>query len=319
MAYPLKLILLAFGSATTVGMLLIFAYSVQKVSTESLTRQIGRTLAVTADEIQDEIDRTFLERYHDLSVIATQAGATRAADINAIDEMLAQSLKLYPQFAWLGLVGTDMAVISTVGDQAMGQRALQTPWLQLIASAHASVRPGMGMLLPAQGNSEIASTRTSVGLAAPVRDQSGSVTGVIVAVWDWARPVASMTTPIHLGIEHANVVILSKNGRIVLPAANAPEEVTKAQSYRLALKTGGGSVVEPGTDDVHYFAGFSRAEHRALFRRSRLDRAGAAGCGGCAGATRRTEADDLRLPLAFCRARGRLQLGLVEHRRCAPA
>ncbi len=265
MAYPLKLILLAFGSATTVGMLLIFAYSVQKASTESLTRQIGRTLAVTADEVQDAIDRTFIERYHDLSVIATQAGATRLADTNAIRDVLAQSLKLHSEFTWLGLVGADMAVISTVGDQGLGQRALQTPWLQMIASTHTSGRPGMGLLLPAQGSPEVASARSSVGLAAPVRDQSGAVMGVVVAVWDWAQPIASLTTPNHLGLEDADAFVLSKSGRILFGPANGSEEVTRAQSYLLALKTASGSVVEPGANDSKYLTGYSRAKFERFF------------------------------------------------------
>jgi signal transduction histidine kinase/ActR/RegA family two-component response regulator len=261
---PLKLILLALGSATAAGMMLFFAVSVQKVSTESLAKQIGRTLAVTADEVQDEFDRIFLERYHDISIVATQAGATRDLGSDAARALLDQFLKLYPEFTWLGLITTDTKIIAAVGDPAVAQRVLQAQWLRMIASAQTAARPGMGLLLPVQGGSDALSARSSIGLAAPVRDQSGAVIGVAVAGWDWTQSISFLTTPTNLGLEHASAYILSGDGRVLLGPANRPDDVTKAQSYLMALKGVGGSVVEAGPNGGQYFTGFSRAKTERL-------------------------------------------------------
>jgi signal transduction histidine kinase/ActR/RegA family two-component response regulator len=262
---PLKVILMTLGSVTAAGMMLIFAVSVQKVSTESLSKQIGRTLALTADEVLDEFDRIFLERSHEISIVATRVGAARPFGSDAARALLDQFLVLYPEFTWLGLVGTDMNVLTSVGDPAVGQRAVHAPWLRSFALAQTATRPGMGLLLPEQGGSDAMSSRSSIALAAPVRDQSGGIFGFAVAGWDWIHPVTSLTTASHLGLEHASAFILLGSGRVLLGTTDGPEDMSKARSYLLALKGSDGAIIEPGPNGRQYFTGFARAKTELLF------------------------------------------------------
>jgi hypothetical protein len=156
--------------------------------------------------------------------------ATSQCDVGATRALLDQSLKLHPEFIWLGLAATDMSVITAVGDSRVVARALQAPSPHTIVAGQATYRPGVGLLPAANAGADAAAGPSLIELAVQVHDQSGSIIGVAIAVWDWSQAIMSSVTPGHLGLEHTDALILSAEGRVLLGSANQLEDMTGASS-----------------------------------------------------------------------------------------
>jgi signal transduction histidine kinase/CheY-like chemotaxis protein len=263
MVYPLKLILLVFGFATTVGLMLILAWSLQRASIESLSKQIGRILAMSADQIHDKIDILVLERLQDLSAVAALVGPERSSRENAASELLAQSVNGNPEFAWVGYLAGNGSVISSVGDQAVGQRVLNAPWMRSITTVGATL-PGLALLTDDRSPLDASPAQLTIGLAVPVRDRSGTATAFVVAGWNWAGAIKPFLSPSRLGLDDTDALILSPAGHVLLGPPDLARDYSPAQSFTRARKEGNGSVVEMGSAGGQYLVGFSRSKTSRL-------------------------------------------------------
>ena len=104
----LRLILVVAGAVTTLGIMLLITWSAEQLSSRSLTEQIGRTMEVLPDQVQDKIDRTLVVRARDLKTVAELIKGDPVLDSNAANAVAKKQLLSNPAFEWLGILNRDM-------------------------------------------------------------------------------------------------------------------------------------------------------------------------------------------------------------------
>lgn len=110
----LRTILLIVGSATTLGVMLLMAWSLSHLSSQTLSKIIGQNLVALADQAQNKIERTALERRQDLSAIASDLEGVPPA--GSAKTRLDAGLKAHPEFAWIALADNHGTLLAKAGD-----------------------------------------------------------------------------------------------------------------------------------------------------------------------------------------------------------
>lgn len=265
---PLKLILVAVGTATTIGLMLLLTWSVEKASSRSLTAQIGETMAVLAGQLQDKIDRTVVERHRDLTEIAESLGEGIPAEGQAALDNLEQSLHSNPAFEWLGILDLNMQLIASRGNSGLAGSAPRSPLVQHILSRHAPVALVTRLLPPAAatgGDHEAAPWRLE--LVTPVRDRAGSLQAVVVAVagWDWLHAIGQSLQHTRLEYKDAGLLVLTKDGIIFSNATGDAKDAAVDLNTPSIKEDDNGWFIETDQSGEKYVTGFSHAKAERYF------------------------------------------------------
>lgn len=107
-----------------------------------------------------------------------------AANLSVLQRLLDRVQQTIPEYAWIGFADSDGRIMAATGGTSVGEWADGRPWFQsgrqgpTIIDLH-------GSIVPAQPFNPLGGERLQlVDLAHPVRDKSGSLTGVLAARLD---------------------------------------------------------------------------------------------------------------------------------------
>ena len=259
----LRLILVVAGAVTTLGIMLLITWSVEQVTTRSLTKQIGQTMEVLADQVQDKIDRTLVERDRDLKGVAELAKRDTVSDASVAEAFAKRELRSNPDFEWLGIIGPDMSIVGSAGDPKLATNALQSPWVREIFSRLPTTAPTYRLLPPlALSNGAVGSAPWHIELATPIHDQEGRLTAAAVAVvnWDWARATKTILSDGKKAFSDTELFILAGDGQVLLGPPNHAASEASTAGFLTAQKEGNGWVVETDLQGTKYVTGFSSAK-----------------------------------------------------------
>ena len=173
----LRLILVVAGAVTTLGIMLLITWSAEQLSSRSLTEQIGRTMEVLADQVQDKIDRTMVERARDLKSVAELIKGDPVLDSNAANAVAKKQLLSNPAFEWLGILNRDMGVVGAAGDPNLASYAIHSPWVKDLVSGTADTAPRY-RLLPSLSSNSANNAAWHIEMAVPILDRQGLTTQI---------------------------------------------------------------------------------------------------------------------------------------------
>ena len=171
------------AAISAVSLLLTFAvsYAIGQDAVTRLEQQIGKSLALLADEAQDKLDRAMFERLQALQNLASVGELSqKIASPEALNNSLVSFQSTYSDFAWIGLADARGNIAGATGGTLEGQNVANQPWFQF-----GSQRPFVGKVRvePPGSNSAtpLASKDTRfIDLSVPVlamRDKSEIVLG----------------------------------------------------------------------------------------------------------------------------------------------
>lgn len=260
--FSLRLLLVVAGAVTTLGIMLLITWSVEQVSSRSLTEQIGQTMEVLAYQIQDKIDRTMVERARDLNGVAELIKGDPVLDSNSANAVAKKQLLSNPAFEWLGIINRDMGLVGAAGDPNLAQHAIHSPWVKVLLSGPAVTAPGYRILPPLSSSSVVGNAAWHIEMAVPILDRQGLTTQVVVAIvsGEWARATKSILSHGEQAFEDAELFVIADNGQVLLGPHDHRSNETKTAAFLAAQKKSHGWVVETDAQGTEYVTGFSSAK-----------------------------------------------------------
>ena len=258
----LRLILVVAGAVTTLGIMLLITWSVEDVSSRSLTKQIGQTMEVLADQVEDKIDRTIFERAHDLKDVAELIKANGPLDSNSAQAIAKRELLSNPAFDWLGIMSRDMELVGSAGDANLASHALHSPWVKDLFSGAGATAPRYRLLPFLNTSSAVGNAAWHFEMAFAVHDREGKIPAVVVAIvsGEWARATRSIPAHGEQAFEDAELFVIAGDGQVLLGPPGHMSSETKTAAFQAAKKSSNGWVVETDPQGTEYVTGFSSAK-----------------------------------------------------------
>ncbi len=96
-----------------------------------LVATAGESLALTATEIADKLDRLLFERFGDAKMLA-RIFASRPNDVAYMTGYLSWMQKSYPAYLWLGVVDREGRIVAASNSASVGQDLSKRPWFQAV-------------------------------------------------------------------------------------------------------------------------------------------------------------------------------------------
>lgn len=181
----LRYVLTIAISALSCALILLFVVTIGQSAQQRVTGQVGASMLVLADQMQDKLDRALYERAREIengaSIFRQLGEGRRAADITF---WLNGVQKEYPDYAWVGFASADGHVQHATGSLLVGADVAQQPWFQ-----SGSQKLTVGDVRDDPMISSVLKTgqpHRYIWISAPVLDASGRDAGVIGALLDWA-------------------------------------------------------------------------------------------------------------------------------------
>ncbi len=232
--------------------------------------EIGRSLALLADQMQDKLDRALYERVREVSNIASLLGQQS----QSADELARQTTRLetlesaYPEYAWLALVSPDGHVLSSSGGLAVDADISDRPWFKasltkpVVEDAHGE--PATASTHPAGGSQR----SRIVEVAAPIVAPDGKTIAVLAAQlgWAWAQEVRDSLFGATAARRSAEVIVLSRDGAVLL---SPPTLDARAHTLGTTGGTNSGPnrfAVEDWPDGHRYVTSYAKSDGHRTFQ-----------------------------------------------------
>ena len=241
---------------------LVVSYTIGSSGVERVEREIGRSLAMLADQMQDKLDRGLFERAREISNMAEVLTLReRPLEGQIPRRWLEQMQSTFTDYAWLGMIGTDGRVIVSTQGVMQGESVAGETWFRnafkgvTVGDVHDAGR--LAELLPEHPGD----TMRFIDVAAPILQQ-GRVIGILGAHlnWSWAREVQDSLFGSTSGNPSTDVLVINKAGTVLL---GPPEIVGKALSLERARGQSKDAIryaVETWSDGVTYLSGYAESD-----------------------------------------------------------
>ncbi len=160
---------------------------VGSIARENVLQQHIRRLSLETDQLSSDLGEALSARLDAVRAAVPILRATNAVGRPiGLSGVFDELVSAYPQLEWIAIADTDGSVVKSHGALHQGDNAKATPWFA--TGLHG---PWLGVL------DENSSLRKSSGanamelgdMAIPVRDETGSVVGVIAARVSWRRAI----------------------------------------------------------------------------------------------------------------------------------
>ena len=215
---------------------------VDRVFAAQLVVERGNSLRDLATAVAAVVAENIKERQREIDLLA-QTPLFRRAPLDSPDlvKSLERVQRSYPHYSWLGLTDKDGTVRAANGGLLVGVSVAKRPWFtnglegSFVGDLHEALL--LAKLLPRPANS---GPIRFIDFAAPVRDDSGAIRGVLGAhaEWRWANDVINVMMPRNANELRLEIFIVNRDNRIVYPeshkdAALLPASINSAQPFVL--------------------------------------------------------------------------------------
>jgi len=216
-ARPIRLrILLASAIAALSGLLVILAaIAVGETGIETIHEEVGHSLAVLADQMQESLDRGLFERSREISTAATSLALLDVIS-GPVDERhrwLAARKAAYPEYSDLAIVSTEGRVLTATDPRLEGTDFSAKPWFKaaLGQATVGDIREDDAFESP-----DLAAGKTAhfVDIAAPIKTDAGATRGVLVASldWTWVKEIHDSVFGATASGSPIEIVVLDRRG-----------------------------------------------------------------------------------------------------------
>jgi diguanylate cyclase (GGDEF)-like protein/PAS domain S-box-containing protein len=257
---------LSLSSWVTIGVVMSVLITTTSVLivVDQFTRNYARREAQSrlnqlAWQMQDAIDRSMVERYMDIKILATRPSVRLANDTARMRTVFNELQQSVPNYAWIGFALPDGTVLTAANGLLEGQSVAQRPWFQkgqhdfYVGDYHPAVL--LEKKLPAMSE-----PWRFVDIATPIVDPEGHFKGVLGVhlSWVWARDlVKKLLNPANDRYD-VEIMIVREDGTVLLGPKDLEEQKIDSESFRASLRLSSGSLREKGPDGEFYLTGFSR-------------------------------------------------------------
>ena len=159
-------------SVLPVVMLTIGAIAFRYVETR-MVATAGETLALTAAEVADKLDRVLFERHGDVQMI-TRAFSAQPDDREFQSAYLAWTKKSYTDYLWIGVTNARGQVVVATDPATVGRDYSAESWFQ-------AVRNGKGVHMGDVEPFAVMGGPDAIAVTAPITGPRGEFLGVVTA------------------------------------------------------------------------------------------------------------------------------------------
>ncbi len=245
----------------------VFGFIIGKSATRQVEREIGRSLAELAYQMQDKLDRGMFERFRDIQIAAN-------LDILLDDQVNERARKVwlealqstFTDYLWIGLVDVQGKVLVSTNDILKGASVAEQDWFQRGLES-----PFIGDVHKAEPEPPLSSGQDAdpsrlIDIAVPVMNSDGLTVGVLGAQlsWAWARNVRSSVLEPFESQEFVGMLVLDRAGRILLGPPELEDTKLNLESVQVAKEGENRYLIERWPDGKKYLVGVSRSDgHRS--------------------------------------------------------
>ncbi|MBZ2207876.1 sensor domain-containing diguanylate cyclase [Massilia sp. R798] len=210
-------------------------------------------------QMRDSLNRVVQQAGSDVSLVSGLSQVRQASDPAEVRSVLDNLQTTFPDYAWIGM--TDNRGVIYASTSAMLEQAdvSARPWFQSGKEGLRAVdyHPALllGKLLP-----KAADPWRFVDVAAPVLGPDGEARGVIGVhlSWAWARRVAANLLTPALKEYGAEILVVRRDGTVLLGPAGMEEKKIATTSLTLAFAGATGALTEDWADGRTYLTGYTR-------------------------------------------------------------
>lgn len=252
------------GATLIVGMAALMGAVIGERSRIQLEREVGRSLSETASQMAGKLDADMWARSNQISVLA-KIDALRDWSVAqpVVDELKAKDHTL----AWVGVTDAKGTIVAASGGVLLGSDVSSRPVYRegikghFIGDVHDAVM--LAKLLP----NPTGEPMKFVDVAAPLKDQNGSVVGVLAThfSWAWAREIQrTLLKPLQdrSGLE---TFIVGSDSTVLLGPDGAFGQPLAVESLKAAKTGGPGWSVETWPDGKTYLTGYAHGPGHANY------------------------------------------------------
>jgi hypothetical protein len=250
--------------AVSLALSLLISLVIGRAAEQQAEAEIGALHADYAQRLADELDADIDAHRQNLAIIAglvhdLPVGSPVAT--RARRDLLEQIQTAYPEYAWLGLLDAGGHVLAGTHGVLEGRNIAQAPWFgpALQQPYVGDVRDDLALaaqLLDGQNTPE-----RFLDVAAPVRDDTGMVIGVLAGElrWRWVRDIQQKILAPLQGRRSIDLLIEARDGRVLLgPAYLTGKPIDPAG----AVDTANGYQIARWADGNDYLTGFARGDDK---------------------------------------------------------
>lgn len=201
------------------ALVLAVSVVVERMAAQQLQRGVGAMLSLSAADLASRLEDGLRERLDDMRALSVLPLFELAAlDRGALQEHFEQLARSFPDYAWIGLVDARGRVVVAKDGLLEDLDVSARPWFSAaIEGPHVGDLHEAVLLEQLLSNGEDEPLRF-LDVAAPVLAPTGDVEGVIAAhlSWAWARRIAARLDPALIGVDGAELIVMSADGVAIL-------------------------------------------------------------------------------------------------------
>ena len=259
----LKLLIAAAISIVSLLLTVAVSYVIGRDAVNGLEKQIGRTLALLADETQDKLDRAMFERLQSLENLAGVGEIP--AKIKSPDSLRATLERFrtaYSDYSWVGFADSNGKIVSASGGELEGRDIKDQTWFQKGSEDPFVGEVNVPDFKAVQSSSRGPGVPNFIDLAVPVTSADGTAAGVLGATLseDWAEEVKDTLLGSMKDAIPADVIVVSEGGQVLLGPDDIAGTKLDLPSIRAARAGIADYAVEQWANGKSYFTGFSKSD-----------------------------------------------------------
>jgi diguanylate cyclase (GGDEF)-like protein/PAS domain S-box-containing protein len=258
LAAKLTLWLAVFASVLTI----ITAIQVEDAATEALQAKIGASLGDLARHTTRELDRSLLERYNDIRILAMRPDVVDSNAPPAERQRVLEELQsIYRHYAWLGVTDARGKVIAATGGVLAGTDVSSRPWWGNAQKGKHFGDVHDALLLASKLPYRSGEPWRFVDISFPYYDAAGQFAGVVCAhmSWEWAREIDEAIFEPNRKQGRIESMIVRGDGLVLLGPDKLQGQVLATSSLQDARAGKTGFVAERWPDGKDYVVGSSNS------------------------------------------------------------
>lgn len=256
----LKVLIAAAISVVSLLLTIVVSYVIGRDAVSQLEQEIGQSLALLADEMQDNLDRAMFERLQSLDNMAAIGKILQKTDTpDALRASLERFQSAYSDYSWIGFADRNGKILSSTRGEYEGRNVSNQVWFK-----NGLRQPYVGdVKLPAQSvpGGPPHTKSDFIDLAVPISD-ADSTFGVLGATLsaDWAEEVRYTLLGSMKDAIPADVIVLNEARQVLLGPDDIMGKTLDLPSIRAARPGDASFAVEQWPDNTSYVTGFSKSD-----------------------------------------------------------
>lgn len=249
---------LAFAVSIVLGSA-ILSFAIGQRSTGEVKGAIGQSLTEVARQVADKLDRGMWARSGEVDLLATLTALNGTDDLDAVRTSLEKLKQAIPLFSWIGF--TDAAgkvLVATDGVLAgvdIAKRPVYAEGVKgtFVGDVHDAVL--LSKLLP----NPTGEPMKFVDISTPIRDEDGTLVGVLGAhlSWAWAREIEQSVLRSGGSQPEIQVFVVSRDNTILLGPEGSQGQSLDLPALGRARSGDDGWMIVRWPDGRDYLTGYA--------------------------------------------------------------